>query len=199
MHEPKLRYRNVTITGKIGVGKSTLRKGLEEALAPLGWKFFSAGEFQRQYMRERGVSELHGATYRPDARELEIEAMTKKRLTREDKWIYEAWLAAFIAQGIPGILKILVICSDDAIRIDRVANRDNLTIEDAKHWIRKREEENVLKWKKLYGDHDFFAPKLFDMTIDTYALSKDEARRQVLEKLRYFNNDARSKAQEAGK
>lgn len=182
----KLKYKNITISGKIAVGTSTLSHNLQHVL---GWKHINAGKIQREYDRAHDINEnKQGALVRPDAHENEIDAMTKTMLKTENNLIYEAWLAGFMTQGIPNILKVLLICSDDAIRIDRVANRDNLTIDEAKLFIKQREEENVKKWKKLYGNYDFWDLKYFDLVIDTYALGPMETVGKVLDKLGYKEN-----------
>lgn len=177
------KYSRITISGKIAVGTSTLAKKLEQIL---GWKYINAGAIQRQYDREHNLNENKiGALSRPDEHEKAIEAMTKKMLQTESNIIYEAWLAGFVAQGISGVLKVLLICSNDAIRVDRIVNRDNLTVDEAKHFIKQREEENIVKWQKLYGKHKFWDPKFYDLVIDTYASGAMETMGKVLDKLGY--------------
>ena len=56
--------------------------------------------------------------------------------------IYEAWLTGFLAQGVKGVLKVLLLCSDDGVRVDRVVNRDKVTVHQAKDHILTREEQN---------------------------------------------------------
>lgn len=180
-------FNIITISGKVAVGTSTLSKGLQQTL---GWKYVNAGEIQRQYDREHKVDEArNGALIRSDEHEREIdEIMAKKLLKEENHLIYEAWLAGFMAQNIPNVLKVLVICSNDAVRIDRVMNRDKMTADEAKIYIRKREEENIIKWKKLYGDYDFWDPKYYDLIIDTYSSGQLETLGKVLDKLGYKGN-----------
>lgn len=184
-HPQELKYKNITVSGKIATGTSTLAKNLQQAL---GWEYINTGELQRQYDREHGVNENeHGAALRPDDREREMEAFAKKTLTEKNNIVYEAWLAGFVARKIPNVLRVLIICSDDAIRIDRVANRDKVSIEDAKHFIHTREDENISKWEKLYGDHDFWDPKYYDVVIDTFSSGQMETLGKVLDKLGYKN------------
>ncbi len=179
----KFKYRNITISGKIAVGTTTLAKNLQQIL---GWKYINTGALQRQYDREHGISENErGATTRPDTHEREMEAMAKRILIEEKQVIYEAWLSGFVAQTIPQVLKILVICSAEAIRIDRVVNRDRVSVDEAKKFIKTREEENIDKWKKLYGDHDFWNPKFYDLVIDTYSSGPLETVGKVLDSLGY--------------
>ncbi len=185
--QPKaLKYRNVTVSGKIATGTTTLAKNLQQTL---GWKYINTGAIQRQYDRERGVNENeHGAALRTDQHEREMESMAKKILTEKKEVVYEAWLSGFVAREIPSVLRVLVICSQDAIRIDRVANRDKVSIEQAKRFIRTREEENISKWKKIYGDHDFWSTKYFNLVIDTFSSGPMETVGKVLDKLGYASH-----------
>ncbi len=83
---------------------------------------------------------------------------------------------------------MLATCSDEAVRIDRVLNRDKISVEQAKIFIKTREEENFVKWKKLYGDYDFLDPKLYDLVIDTYSSGPMETLGKVLDTLGYVNH-----------
>jgi cytidylate kinase len=177
------QYRIVTISGKYAVGTTTLAENLKEAL---GWRHINVGALQRKYDRQHNINEnMQGALSRSDEHEREMDNMTKKMLKQEKNLIYEAWLAGFMAQGIPGVLKVLLICSDDAVIIDRVVNRDKVTVEEAKQYIKQREEENNAKWKKLYGDYDFWDPKYYDLVIDTFSSGQMETLGRVLDKLNY--------------
>lgn len=175
-------YQNVTITGKVGVGKTTLTENLKSILIPLGWTFYSVSQLQRDWIKANNIP-LEQTILRPDDHEREMEAEVKRKLTEETHVVIDGWLAGFMAQGVEGVLKVLMICSDDAVRIDRVANRDGVTIEEAKKLIKEREKQNAEKWQAIYGPHDFWDPKLYDLVIDTYSVSKQEAPRIVLERL----------------
>ena len=61
-----------------------------------------------------------------------MEQMTKDMLQKESHLIYEAWLSGFVARDITSVLRVLLICSHEDIRVDRVVNRENVTIEEAK-------------------------------------------------------------------
>lgn len=178
-------YRGITVSGRIAVGSSTLARKLRDTL---GWQYVNAGEIQRQYDREHNMKENeHGAAFRSDDHEREIDGMTKKMLSTETNIVYEAWLAGFMAQGLDRIFKVLLVCSSNAVRIDRVMNRDNVSIDEAKRFLKQREEENVVKWKELYGDYDFWDPKYFDLVIDTYASGATETLDIALDKIGYKN------------
>ena len=104
-----IKYRIITISGKIATGTSTLAKHL---IGTLNWQYVNVGEIQRQYDREHQIAEnKQGALSRSDAHEQEIDNMTKTMLQSKNQIVYEAWLAGFMAQKIDGVLKILLTCS----------------------------------------------------------------------------------------
>lgn len=143
---------------------------------------------QREYDRNRGVDEKYaGSDTRGDQWERDIEAMTLKKLKNEEKLIYEAWLAGFVARDIESVLKVLLICKDE-LRIDRLVNRDQTTVEQAKRQIQERERGNITKWEKLYGEYDFWSPQYFDLVIDTYSSGPMETVGKVLDVLGYVTN-----------
>ncbi len=176
-------YKNITISGKIGVGSTTLAKKVAEIL---DWKYINAGALQREYDRQQGNDEnLQGAAKRSDEHERAMEEQAKKVLREDHHVVYEAWLSGFVAREIPDVLKVLVICSKDDVRVDRVMNRENVNLETAKDYIRIREGENIEKWKELYGTDDFWNPKDYDLVVDTYSSGPLETLGKVLDALGY--------------
>jgi predicted cytidylate kinase len=179
----KPKYRIITVSGKIAVGTTTLTKNL---IHFLGWKHINIGLIQRQFDKKHKINENgQGALSRTDEHERDIDAITEQMLKKQKEIIYEAWLAGFFAQTYKDVLRVLLICPHDDIRIDRVANRDNVTVGQAKNWIKQRESENIKKWKKIYGNYDFWDPKYFDLVIDTYSAGSMETVGKVLDKIGY--------------
>ncbi len=197
-------YRNITISGLPGNGSTTLLNSLREELKFDGWKGFSGGEFMRAYAEEKGlidprVGSHHDAAIYSDDFDWQVDMGMREKLEREECWIIESWLAGFLAQGVPGVLKVLVICSEDAVRIDRLMNRDNISVEQAKQNIQQRYEVNSTKWKRMYANQwhdwvvsqtgkmsaddpiDFWHPALYDVVIDTFSTNKAAALQLVLD------------------
>jgi CMP/dCMP kinase len=177
-----LKFRNVTVSGGVATGTSTLAKKVAETL---GWNRINAGDIQREYDRSRGADErFSGSDTRTEEHERAIEEMTKQKLMKENNLVYEAWLSGFVARDIKDVLKVLLMC-DDALRIDRVVNRDKMTVAEAKQQIELREKGNLKKWKEIYGDYNFWDPKYYDLVIDTYSSGPNETVGKVLDKLGY--------------
>lgn len=176
-------YSNITISGGVAVGKSTLINNLISYLGPYGWKFKSIGEIHREYLKDNVMPE---ATKVTDDFDRAIENKVEKILKTEKKWIIQAWLSGFIARNIPSTLRVLLICKNNSLRVDRVANRDNITVDEAKHFISKREMGNLTKYKRLYGNFDFWDPKYYHLVIDTYSSGQLETVGKVLDKLGFL-------------
>ena len=177
----KLHFENITISGGIAVGKNTLLDNLKPVLEPLHWKFTSGGKILRDFTKEyiQPVASLADDDFH---RKLDDRTL---KLLQEGHYVIEAWLAGFMARNMENTLRILLTCSNDALRIDRFANRDNVTIDEAKHYIKEREENNMTEWKRMYGDYDFFSPEYYHLVIDTYSFGPHETAEMVLEKLGY--------------
>lgn len=179
----KSKYRLITISGKIAVGTTTLTRNLVNSL---GWKHINIGAIQREYDRKHKLHENKvGALYRTDKHEKEIDTMTEQILKNGKEIIYEAWLSGFFARSYQDVLKVLLICSHNDIRVDRVANRENVSVDEAKNWIKQRESENTEKWKRLYGKYNFWGHKYFDLVIDTYKTGPLETLGKVLDTIGY--------------
>lgn len=178
-----MNYKAITISGKIAVGTSTLAANLKNTLS---WKYINAGAIQREYDRKNNINEnQQGALARSDEHEKQIDKLTRNMLQTETNIIYEGWLAGFMSQDIKGVLKVLVTCSQYNVRVDRVVNRDGVTVDEAKIWIKTREAENIEKWHRLYGEKDFWDPKYYDLIVDTYSMGPLETAGRVLDKLGY--------------
>lgn len=179
-----MRYRNITISGRVASGATTLSKALSDKI---GWKLVNGGELYREYAKNNGIP-LERTGLSSDKYHLELDEFIKNKLRTQNNQIIESWLSGFDAQGIDGVFKIFIVCSDDSVRIDRIVNRDRLTIEEAKAHLKTREEENLIKWERLYHTRDFWNPKLYDLIIDTYQNGPSETLELALTAMGIFND-----------
>lgn len=189
-----LKYQSIAITGKPGVGRTTLFNNLKKILQPLGFEFFSGGEWSRQYAIEHGLHDPkdtrhHLATIYNDEVDYQIDVAMRGKLAAGGNYVVESWIAGWNMKGLPHVLKVLLIC-DDALRVDRIVNRDMMTVEEVKDYIRKREEENLTKWSRIYKvpATEFWETKYYDLVINTYSHAPTETLDIVLQALGYYNN-----------
>lgn len=188
MDQKKLKYSSIAISGRPGAGRSTLLKNLKPVVTPLGWETFSGGDWARKFAIENGKHNAddpthHKATDYGDEVDHQIDAAMRQKLTDPNAHVaVESWIAGWNMRGLPHVLKILLVC-DDALRIDRVVNRDNISVEEAKVHLREREDANLSKWKRMYGVEDFWDPKYYDLVINTYLHGPQETLDLVLQAL----------------
>lgn len=188
-----IKYKNVVISSLPGSGRSTLARLLHEKLP--GWTLFSGGEFMRQYAIENGFLRNnnllhHSAAVYTENFDRKVDMGMRDWLINRKNMIIESWLCGFLAQGIANTLKILLIC-EDSLRIDRVANRDNVKVSEAKANLKERISTNVSTWSRMYKKEwkdwvidkgvltakegiNYWDPRLYDLIIDTYQYSKEE-------------------------
>ncbi len=183
--------KNITVSGRIGSGASTLAIHLAKNLS---WEFLNGGELFRQFAAENKLDIIH-TNIRPDQFDLEYEEKIKKILSEKSHQIIQSHLAGFDAQVIEKVFKILVVCNDEAgedktdIRIDRLVNRDGKKVEDAKHEIFERERQNLEKWRRLYAQNDatwvYWDQKYYDCVVNTFSLNAEESIQSVLRAIGY--------------
>ena len=182
--------RNITVSGRIGSGTTTLATGLAKTF---GWKLLEGGALFEKIHHELNLSELN-VKDRPDSFDIAYEERIKKMLREDTHQVIQSHLAGFDAQEIPGVFKILVLCEDaqgndkTEIRIDRLVNRRKISIEDAKSEIKIREEQNLAKWRKLYANNNpnwvNWDKKYYDLVVNSYMHNQDEVLKMVLEALK---------------
>lgn len=199
-------YKNITISGLPGAGSTTLLAELKEALEYDRWTGFSGGQFMRAYAIEKNLfnpdDKLHHSSLAyGEEFDRKVDFGIREKLQTEERWIIESWLSGFLAQQVPGTLKVLLICSDEAIRIDRVVNRDEVDVQVAKDNMHRRYRENYEKWARMYANEwnewvvkpgtvskdapiDFWSPDIYDIVVDTYSSSKEQTLQKVLNALK---------------
>ena len=178
--------KNITISGRLATGKSTLARHLGEIL---DWEILDGGAIIREYMHSNQIS-VKDTLKRPDQFDLDFEKSIEELLKNEEKHIVQAHLSGFSAQGIDGVYKILVVCNDElgedkqSIRIDRIINRDQVSAKQARIEVLQREEENLIKYRRLYANNDknwvYWDEKYYDLIVNTFSLNQKESLQYVL-------------------
>lgn len=180
--------RNITVSGRIGSGATTLGKMLAEKL---GWEMMDGGKIMRKVQADLGAG-VEETSKRPDHFDIEYEEMVKKIMRENKHQIIQSHLAGYDAQGIDGVFKVFVVCQENGkdktdIRIDRLVNRDGISVEKAKHELKERDKQNLEKWRRLYANNDqdwvYWNPEYYDLIINTFELNKEDAANKVIEEL----------------
>ncbi len=180
----------ITVSGRIASGSTTLAKRIAQ---PLGWRHIEGGEVFWEAVRSRLQLSQKDTALRPDEEDEAFDTSLKELLKTQQHIILETKLAGFLAEGIPGVYKILVVCEDvnghdqAQIRIDRLVNREQMTIEEAKEEILVREKSDLAKWQRLYANNDpnwaYWDRKYYDLVINTYSLNQEQVLALTLAKV----------------
>lgn len=186
--DPNIRI--IAVSGRIASGSTTLAKKLA---LHLDWKHIEGGEIFWEAVRQRMQLDAKDTGLRPDEEDVLFDAQLKKIIAEDKNIILETKLAGFNAQDVKGVYKILVICEDEhgndqtQIRIDRLVNREGITVDKAKLEVVEREKSDLDKWQRLYADGDtnwtYMNHDYYDLVINTFILNKEQSLQKVLEAL----------------
>lgn len=188
--------RIITVSGRIASGSTTLAKRLSENL---NWKRIEGGDIFWEAVRARLDLSPKDTGSRPDDEDLLFEKRQKEILEKEHHLVLESKLAGFVASEKKDVFKILVICEDalgvdqTQIRIDRLTNREKISVDDAKAEVLEREKNDVEKWRRLYGksdpDWNYWDRKYYDLVINTFSHNEEESLAQALRALEMRNEN----------
>src|SRR5438309_1467270 len=101
--------RIVTISGRIAAGSTTLANKLSEKL---NWRHMEGGKIFWEAIQEKTGLHSKDTNLRADQDDILFEQKQKEILQNEKNVVLETKLSGFVAQGIEGIFKILVICEN---------------------------------------------------------------------------------------
>jgi cytidylate kinase len=191
-HEKKIV---VCICGMAGTGKSTLSRNLA---AKYGLRCFSGGDALRALAAEEGYnSSSRGWWESPEGlrflakRENDPKfdkAVDDKLLecSRDGNVILDSWTMPWLLKGSFNIW----LDASQARRVARIAERDNMTYEEALKALTEKETRTKSIYKDLYGFSlgEDYAP--FNLVLDTDNLSADEVFQvlcEVIDKLVWKN------------
>ncbi|MBP7740612.1 AAA family ATPase [Candidatus Woesebacteria bacterium] len=201
----EFKYNNITISGLPGSGSTTLLNMLKthKLMKFNGWSGFSGGEFMRAYAKENGLliekaGLHHDSTIFDDEWERQVDMGIREKLADGKGWIIDSWLSGFLAQNLKGTLKVLMVCSDKAVKIDRIVNRDSVTPHEAIANMNERYNKNLAKWQRMYANEwnewvvkkgkanstdpiDFWRHNLYDVVIDTYSKNQQETLKTIID------------------
>ncbi len=169
----------ICISGMAGTGKSTLAKKLAQKY---GLKYYSGGDALRALAAERGYnSTSNGWWESPEGLSFLAQRKANPKFDREvDKKLME-----YAAEGnvlldswtMPWLIKAgfkIWLAASPEKQAERIAKRDNMTIEQAKQALKEKESRTKVIYQRLYGFAlgEDFAP--FNLVLDTDNLGAEE-------------------------
>lgn len=186
--------RIITVSGRIASGSTTLARRIAETL---NWRRMEGGDIFWEAVRKKMNLSAKDTKLRPDEEDLLFEKKQKEILTEDKYLVLESKLAGFVGQEIEGLFKILVLCDDATgadqtqIRIDRLVNREGISVADAKEEVLTREKGDIEKWRRLYAaddpDWNYWDRKYYDLVINTFSHNEEESLSIALEAIKSKN------------
>jgi predicted cytidylate kinase len=174
-----MTINKITISGKICTGKSTLLRSLQNELK---WPVFMTGKLFREYVNKNRLN-LEHVEEQSEELTKKIDYKVKDLLKLPGNLIVDGWMSGIMADSFPDVLKVLLIC-DNNVRYQRFADREKISLEESKKRVEERQNNWLIKLKKIYKRDDFLDPKKYDLIIDTSNISFDEVLKKVLQKIK---------------
>ena len=152
----------ITIGGLAGTGTTTTAVGLSEKL---NIPYISAGFVFREMAAERGMNVLEFSEFAEgnDDIDKEIDRRQAEKAKLADNLIVEGRLSAFFVDNAD--LKLWLITPFD-VRSDRIAKREEKSVEVAKEEIITRERSEALRYKEIHNI-DISNMDIYDLIINT--------------------------------
>ncbi len=182
------KFPAIIISGFAGSGKSTLAKRLAERY---GLRYVCGGDVLKELAKEEGYNPTENWWETEEGMEFlkqretnpEWDLKLDKKLmeiAEKGNCVITSWALPWIFTG--KAVKIWLSASQEE-RARRIAKRDRISYEEALEAVKKRDEENIKLYKKLYG-YTFGADlEVFDIIVETDGKSAEDVEKEVVEKL----------------
>ncbi|MBS7288757.1 MAG: AAA family ATPase [Candidatus Freyarchaeota archaeon] len=185
----------ITISGLHGTGKTTHARFLAERF---GLRYVSAGEIMRRMAKERGMSLEEFSRIAEESPSIDKQIDERMILEAEmGNVVLDGRLTAWMAREKADI-KIFLTAPLN-VRVRRIAERENKSIEEALKETVIREESEKKRYREIYGiDAEDYS--VFDIVVNT-ALWNEETVKKALEFLveAYLASSSRGEASETAR
>lgn len=171
----------ITISGLPGSGKTTIGKLLAESI---GFKFYSIGDLRGKMAMERGltIDQLNELGMREEWTDKEVDEYQKELGKKENNFVIESRLGFYF---IPKSLKIflevdLKTAAERIFKSQRPDEERKETVEEILESMKKRIENDKMRYKKYYGIEDFMDKSHYDIVIDTTNLGIKQVVEEII-------------------
>jgi cytidylate kinase len=165
----KKKGLTITVSGISGAGKTDGARAIAKAFK---LRYISAGKILRDIAKKRRMSLEQLSAIRGSEIDHEMDRRSLE-FAMKGKVVLDGRLTGWVA-GDWADVRIFYVCPLN-VRAKRVVNRDNVTIEEAKINLQKRDDQDHEKYQKVYGI-DSFDRSIYNLVIDNRDLTKKESK-----------------------
>jgi predicted cytidylate kinase len=170
-------FSSIAVSGQACSGKSTICSLLAQSLF---WKHVNIGAEFRKLANIAGLEiEKFGSV--PENQLRKVDQEITQRIRKEPQVIWDGRLACYLSRDINTVFKVYCTLPVE-MRIKRLANREKITLSEARGKISDRDSEEKNVFERLYGLSNQFDPQWVNLQIDTSS-SPDELIKQALKHL----------------
>jgi cytidylate kinase len=169
----------ITVSGLAASGKSTGAKALAEAF---NLEYVSAGRIMREIAQGRNISLLELSKSASKDLDLEIDRKSLEYALKGN-CVIEGRLAGWVA-GENADVRIVYITPLE-VRIRRMAERENISIELARKEVIERDESDRKRYREYYGI-DLDDLSIYQIRIDNSSWSLEDAKTKPVKLVRNF-------------
>ncbi|MDY6789100.1 MAG: cytidylate kinase family protein [Candidatus Nanohaloarchaea archaeon] len=172
----------IVVTGPPGSGSSTVGKLVADKL---GLDYFSPGK----YLKEKvdGINESESAVKGWREGKMADEDINRsiddlqKQVAGQGNVVIEGKLSIYMVEDKADLTVWLNAPLSD--RAERTAERDDISVEEAKEHIKERQHEEVKNWREMYDFNYLTQEKEADYVIDTSDITAEEVAEKIVSKI----------------
>lgn len=162
----------VTVDGVSGAGKGTLAKHVADRL---DIKYFSAGDFFRSIAEDRGMTVEELSKKADRETDIEVDRRTLEQGLKQS-CVIDGRLPSWVMGDFSDLR--IYMTADLEERAERIAEREGITVEEARKRTEERDRDNRKRYMDYYGI-DTRELEIYDVIMDNSEMSIQEQNERI--------------------
>lgn len=156
----------IAISGLTGVGKTTVAEIVAEKLN------VAHITFSMKFMAEKmniSLIELQDLAKKDHNIDKKFDEIQLKEMERVKDFVISTWLGPWLAKPELSVW----LKTDNLIRFERISKRENMSLQKAKEYVLRKDEQNMDRYMTIYNI-DITDHSMFDLELDTTELTPEQ-------------------------